>query len=98
MLNEFAFIPSGAANPFAWFERGGFLTDESDDVLNASDLTKCDVIEDGRLVKMTMRVDEAGGDRKTVEIDDLGGFWSNLSNLLVGADRHDFTIVNGDSL
>src|SRR5262249_15363587 len=97
MLYEFAFIPSRAADPFAGLECSCFFADELNDILDAGHFAQRDVIENRRFVKVAVRIDKAGSDGKAVEIDNLGGLGSKLSNLLVGANRGNFTVMDGQS-
>src|SRR5215475_13383916 len=97
MLYEFAFIPSGAADPLAGPECSCFFADKLDDILDARHFAQRDVIENRRFVKVAVRINKAGSDCKAVEIDNPGGFGSKLSNLLVGPNRGNFSVMDGQS-
>ena len=95
---EFGFVPAGAADPLAWFQSGGFLADEFEDVLDAGDFAESDFIEYGGFVEVAVSVDKAGCDGEAVKIDGLRGFRREFANLVVRTDGGDFAVVDGDGL
>src|SRR5215813_11581083 len=98
MLNKFAFVPAGAANPFTRFEHGGLFADEFNHVLDAGDFAECDVVKNGGFVEVTVGIDQARRDGQAVEIENFCRLWRDPANFVVAADRRDFAVMNRESL
>ena len=89
-----AFVPAGALDPLAGFAGGDFFADEFDGFADFGDGAEFDSVKAIGFVEMAVGVDEAGSGGAAVEIDDLGIFGSELTDLVVAADGDDFSVVN----
>src|ERR1700691_3843892 len=101
-FGEFALVPAGAGDPFAKLDNRDLGLHAGDDFRYRSGIRELDAVElfNAAVGDVGVGVDEAGGGCATVEVDDAGagGSACEFQYFGVGADLHDNTVTDGESL
>src|SRR5215467_8699963 len=97
-FREFAFVPARALDPDSRRRVRDFLAHEFDGLGDALDIAEVEVVNGGGLVEVAMRVNQTGSGGASVEIDDVGVLSGMLADFVIGTDRDNFAVLNGEGL